>query len=43
MGPRLWNELPLHIMSAKSLSMFKKLLKAHFEVAAYVSLIVGYM
>ena len=28
-APRLWNELPFNIRTAKSIAVFKKLLKTH--------------
>lgn len=37
LGPRLWNELPLSILSAMSLSVFRNMLKAHLVLAAYNS------
>ena len=34
-GPKLWNDLPLEIRSAKSIDEFKRLLKTHYFHIAY--------
>ena len=34
-GPKLWNDLPLHIRQAPSLSIFKTCLKTHFYSLAF--------
>ena len=35
-GPRAWNNLPLHVRSAQSISAFRKLLKTHLFSRAYL-------
>ncbi len=35
-APKLWNDLPLHIRQAPSLSVFKTSLKTHFNSLAFV-------
>src|SRR5664279_4879551 len=35
-GPRAWNKLPLHVRSAHSMTVFKKLLKTHLFLHAYL-------
>ena len=35
-GPRAWNKLPLHVRSAQSITVFKKLLKTHLFQRAYL-------
>lgn len=37
-APKLWNELPLHIRQAKSLSAFKSSLRTHYCSLAFNSL-----
>ena len=34
-GPKLWNNLPLHIKTAKSVGEFKRMLKTHFFKSAF--------
>ena len=39
-GPRAWNNLPLHVRSARSISALGKLLKTHLFSRAYLWLFI---